>query len=100
MFVHLLCGSQYRWCWLVARLGCLRRAGLARWQVRLDLYQLAGAPGPDAAFNSALLDHGALVCRAEQPRCDQCPVIARCVAQGGRAPAPELLVSEEFMNAA
>ena len=32
------------------------------------------APGPDAAFNHALLDHGALVCRAETPRCDECPL--------------------------
>jgi A/G-specific adenine glycosylase len=76
------------------------RTDTRRWQVRLDLYQLAGSPGPDATFNSALLDHGALVCQSEQPRCNECPVLERCVAQGGRAPAPQLLVSEEVMNAA
>ena len=38
-----------------------------RWQIRLDLYRLAGARGPDAEFNYALLDLGALVCRAESP---------------------------------
>jgi len=37
-----------------------------RWQIRLDLYQLAGSPGPDAEFNRAMLDHGALVCRGGQ----------------------------------
>src|SRR5207245_435333 len=32
------------------------------WQVRLDLYEMAGSAGPNASFNYALLDHGALVC--------------------------------------
>jgi DNA (cytosine-5)-methyltransferase 1 len=75
------------------------RTDTRRWQIRLDLYQLAGSPGPDAAFNHALLDHGALVCRSEQPRCDECPVHERCVARGGFAPAPQLVLTEECLDA-
>jgi DNA (cytosine-5)-methyltransferase 1 len=48
------------------------------WQTRLDLYELAGPQGPDAAFNYALLDLGALVCRASAPRCGVCPVQRLC----------------------
>ena len=66
-----------------------------RWQLRLDLYQLAGSPGPDAEFNRALLDHGALVCRVERPLCDECPVQERCAAfRGFRAASGLALVSE------
>jgi DNA (cytosine-5)-methyltransferase 1 len=49
-----------------------------RWQLRLDLYQLAGAEGADAEFNYALLDLGALLCRAGAPKCEHCPVRLRC----------------------
>jgi len=48
------------------------------WQTRLDLYDLAGRAGADAAFNYALLDLGALVCKAREPRCDTCPVRDLC----------------------
>jgi len=48
------------------------------WQVRLDLHKLAGGAGPDAEFNYALLDLGALVCRAGEPLCDGCPVSTYC----------------------
>lgn len=58
------------------------RSDTRRWQIRLDLYRLAGSAGPDAEFNRALLDHSALVCRAEQPRCDECPVRECCRAFG------------------
>jgi A/G-specific adenine glycosylase len=61
----------------------LGRSDTRRWQVRLDLYRLAGSAGPDAPFNRALLDHGSLVCRAEMPRCDECPLSRRCAARGG-----------------
>jgi DNA (cytosine-5)-methyltransferase 1 len=61
-----------------------------RWQLRLDLHRLAGRPGPDAEFNYALLDLGALVCRASNPRCGECPLRDRCV-MGGGAPAPAQL---------
>lgn len=33
-----------------------------------------------AVFNHALMDLGATVCRADGPRCDQCPVRQNCVA--------------------
>jgi DNA (cytosine-5)-methyltransferase 1 len=49
-----------------------------RWQLRLDLYQLAGSEGANAEFNYALLDLGALVCRSGTPSCETCPVRRRC----------------------
>ena len=61
-----------------------------RWQLRLDLHHLAGAPGPDAEFNYALLDLGALICRAGTPRCELCPLQSRC-ATGSGADAPAQL---------
>jgi DNA (cytosine-5)-methyltransferase 1 len=48
------------------------------WQTRLDLYDLAGRKGADAAFNYALLDLGALICRPKDPLCGQCPVRDLC----------------------
>jgi hypothetical protein len=71
-----------------------------RWQIRLDLYQLAGSPGPDAEFNRAMLDHGALVCRGEQPLCDECPLQERCVARGGFGLVSELTVPADCADAA
>lgn len=65
-----------------------------RWQLRLDLYGLAGERGPDAEFNYALLDFGALVCRARNPHCDECPLRARCVTGSG-APVPDPLTLDE-----
>jgi A/G-specific adenine glycosylase len=62
-----------------------------RWQLRLDLYQLAGTPGPDATFNHALLDFGAVVCRADNPTCHECPLRAACASVSLVAPeAPQL----------
>jgi A/G-specific adenine glycosylase len=52
----------------------LRRA----WQTRLDLYRLAGSEGAGPDMNYALLDLGALVCRASTPRCSVCPVANHC----------------------
>lgn len=54
------------------------RGGLRKWQLRLDLYHLAGPDGPDAGFNYALLDVGALVCKAGAPLCKVCPVRTHC----------------------
>jgi len=51
-----------------------------RWQLRLDLYRLAGSQGADAKFNFAMLDLGGLVCRAAEPRCLSCPVSHRCAS--------------------
>jgi DNA (cytosine-5)-methyltransferase 1 len=76
------------------------RSDSRRWQIRLDLYQLAGALGPDAEFNYALLDHGATICRANDPLCERCPVREACVAHGGRAPAPQLVLAKECFDAA
>ena len=63
-----------------------------RWQLRLDLYQLAGRAGPDAEFNYALLDLGALVCRASTPHCAVCPLQAGCATGSGIEPPVELTV--------
>ncbi len=59
------------------------RTETTRWQMRLDLHRLAGAHGPDAEFNYALLDLGALICRAGTPQCDGCPLRERCLTGSG-----------------
>ena len=61
-----------------------------RWQLRLDLHRLAGARGPDAEFNYALLDLGALVCRAGTPHCERCPLRERCTTGGGATPPDQI----------
>jgi DNA (cytosine-5)-methyltransferase 1 len=66
------------------------RSEKRRWQLRLDLYRLAGPEGPGAAFNHSLLDLGALVCLAGEPRCASCPVRAHCVTGEGAARPPQL----------
>jgi DNA (cytosine-5)-methyltransferase 1 len=48
------------------------------WTVRLEIFRLAGAAGPDEDFNYALLDLGALICRAGKPRCPVCPLRPYC----------------------
>lgn len=57
--------------------------GLRRAQMRMDLYHLAGRIGPDSDFNYALLDFGALVCRAVNPLCSACPVQRMCATGSG-----------------
>jgi DNA (cytosine-5)-methyltransferase 1 len=49
-----------------------------RFQLRLDLYGLAGPIGPDAPFNRALLELGETVCRPSSPRCGECPLAELC----------------------
>ena len=48
------------------------------WRLRLSLHELAGARGADIEWNQALLDLGALVCRARAPKCGECPVRSHC----------------------
>ena len=55
-----------------------------KWELRLSLYELAGAEGADAKWNQALLDLGAMVCTARAPKCGNCPVRAQCVTGLGR----------------
>lgn len=50
-----------------------------RWQMRLDLHQLAGPSGPDAEFNAAVLALGGAACRAVDPLCGDCPISTHCV---------------------
>jgi DNA (cytosine-5)-methyltransferase 1 len=73
---------------IVSRLN--RRDGTNRWQLRLDLHRLAGREGPDAAFNYALLDLGALVCTAGKPRCAKCPISDHCATGSSAEPPPQL----------
>jgi DNA (cytosine-5)-methyltransferase 1 len=72
---------------IVSRLNA--RETTRRWQLRLDLYQLAGTTGPDAEFNYALLDLGALVCRASKPLCGACPLRSGCATGAAIDPANE-----------
>ena len=51
------------------------------WQVGTD---------PDAPFNYALLDLGALVCRAGAPRCNDCPIRRHCATGAGAEAPPQL----------
>jgi A/G-specific adenine glycosylase len=80
---------------IVGRL--MGRQNTRRWQLRLDLYGLAGEDGPDAAFNYGLLDLGALVCRPAKPRCDVCPLQAKCATGSGGHTSTAVDVSEEAM---
>ena len=41
------------------------------------------------AWNQAMLDLGATVCRARRPRCDECPVPGRCTWFGRGRPEPD-----------
>ena len=72
---------------VLARLFNLRKSidsGLGRktlWQHASSLLPKSDA----AAFNSALLDLGALVCVARKPKCDLCPVEAFCRAKNPAA---------------
>jgi DNA (cytosine-5)-methyltransferase 1 len=70
------------------------RPATRRWQIRLDLYRLAGASGPNAEFNYALLDLGALVCRSSDPRCAGCPVRRHCAHGSGAAPPSQLSIGD------
>jgi A/G-specific adenine glycosylase len=55
------------------------------------------------AFNQALMELGALICTPTAPRCAECPLAARCVAQRtgrqesipARTPPPEVVPVEE-----
>jgi A/G-specific adenine glycosylase len=71
------------------------RSDTRRWQTRLDLYRLAGSSGPDSEFNYALIDHGALICRSDLPRCDACVLRDRCAAFAGITSASELAPPKE-----
>jgi DNA (cytosine-5)-methyltransferase 1 len=54
-------------------------------EMRLELFRISGSEGPSPRFNLALLDLGALVCRARRPICGQCPVAHHCLTAKKRA---------------
>lgn len=63
---------------IVGRLTGAANAGA--WRMRLEIYRLSGEQGPDAAFNYALLDFGALVCKPTNPECSTCPFARNCAS--------------------
>lgn len=63
---------------IVTRVRGLEKVG--RWQLRSEIYDLAGTRGADGPFNHAMLDLGALTCVARGPMCRSCPVRPHCVA--------------------
>lgn len=65
------------------------QGGTRAWQRRLDLYRVAGHEGADSAFNYALLDLGAAVCRARKPLCTECPIRSHCVMGGSTRISPD-----------
>jgi DNA (cytosine-5)-methyltransferase 1 len=60
-----------------------------RFQTRLDLFRFAGASGPDAAFNRALIALGETICRPTDPRCGECPLAFACASAPSRAATPQ-----------
>jgi A/G-specific adenine glycosylase len=66
-------------CRLFGRTDDPRRGPAQRWlwQVAEDLLPERGA----GEFNQAIMELGALVCTPSEPRCDDCPLAARCVAR-------------------
>ena len=67
----------------IARRVLGEESNLPPWKLRLQLRELAGEDGANARWNQALLDLGALVCRARSPSCGECPVRIHC-AMGRR----------------
>ena len=57
-----------------------------RWQVRLDLFRIAGGEGPDRAFNSALLALSSEVCKPDRPHCFACPIRFSCATGHDESP--------------
>ena len=66
-----------------------------RWQLRVDLHRMAGDPGPEQAFNYALLDLGALVCTAGVPACIACPLRTHCVVGSNAEPPARLALGAD-----
>lgn len=69
---------------------------LARWSGRSlrpaevqRAADVAVPPGEGWAWNQAMLDLGATICRSRSPRCDECPVAAWCGWHAAGLPAPD-----------
>jgi A/G-specific adenine glycosylase len=76
------------------------RGDLRRWQKRLDLHRLAGQPGPDAAFNRAVLELALGTCRAEKPLCGECPLSHDCASADTESAGVQLLLVSGGASAA
>jgi A/G-specific adenine glycosylase len=70
-------------CRLYALRGNPDRAPLAReiWRLARELLAGAGAGACPSETNQALMELGATVCTARDPRCDDCPLAAPCLAR-------------------
>lgn len=58
----------------------------ALWHLATKLVEASESPGD---FNQGLMELGALICNPSDPRCEQCPLLADCVA--GNSPEPNRL---------
>ncbi len=58
----------------------------ALWHLAEKLVEASETPGD---FNQGLMELGALICNPSDPRCEQCPLLADCVA--GNSPEPNRL---------
>jgi A/G-specific adenine glycosylase len=78
----------------------LRRAVLGGDEDGRDVTALARAlvpPGKGREWNLALMDLGAVVCRARRPRCGECPLASLCAWRAaGMPPAPPRKPSPPF----
>ncbi len=71
---------------VLARAVAGRRLGVREAQVLADALV---PPGRAWSCNQALLDVGSLVCTSRRPRCDDCPLAARCAWRAAGWPQPD-----------
>jgi A/G-specific DNA glycosylase len=55
------------------------------WKTAADLVALARSP---RNFNQAMMEYGALVCRSQNPRCDECVIAKHCRGESRTAELP------------
>jgi len=69
-----------------------RETNAALWETAERLVKAARAENACGELNEALMELGAMVCLPNQPRCEQCPVRARCFAwkNGKTGELPEM----------
>ena len=58
-------------------------------EVRLAESLLPGVPGLAPRWSVAVMELGALVCTADRPRCDSCPVVSTCAWHQAGSPAQD-----------
>ncbi|MEH0109599.1 A/G-specific adenine glycosylase [Tersicoccus sp. MR15.9] len=73
----------------VLRGEALPRPSMTVAETRLARVLLPADDAEAATWNVAVMELGALVCTARSPRCDDCPLAARCAWLAAGRPAPE-----------